>query len=67
MPNAEVSITLDVNGSAYASGTAATGSNGEVTFTLANPSTVTYSTIVTAVTASGLTWNGEYPANSYKP
>jgi subtilase family serine protease len=64
---AVVSITLDVNGSAYASGAAATGSNGEVTFTLANPSAVTYSTVVTAVTDAGLTWNGEYPANSYKP
>lgn len=65
--DAAVTITLDVNGSPYASGSAATGSNGEVTFTLTNPSAVTYSTIVTAVTATGLTWNKEYPANSYRP
>jgi subtilase family serine protease len=65
--DASISITLNVNGSAYASGTAATGSNGEVVFTLANPSAVTYSAVVTAVKATGLTWNGEYPANSYTP
>jgi hypothetical protein len=61
---ASVSITLDFNGSAYASGTAKTGSNGEVTFTLENARAGTYSTVVTAVTASGLTWNGQYPSNS---
>jgi subtilase family serine protease len=62
--DASVSITLDFNGSAYASGTAATGSNGEVTFTLENARAGTYSTVVTSVKASGLTWNGQYPANS---
>jgi len=64
---ASISITLDMNGSAYASGSATTGSNGEVIFTLANPYLATYSTIVTAVTAPGLTWNGQYPKNSYTP
>jgi len=62
--DASVSITLDFNGSAYASGTAATGSNGEVTFTLKNARAGTYSTVVTSVTASGLTWSGQYPPNS---
>jgi subtilase family serine protease len=62
--DASVSITLDFNGSALASGTAATGSNGEVTFTLENARAGTYTTVVSSVTASGLTWNGQYPANS---
>jgi len=67
VPGALVSITLDLNGSAYASGTELTGSNGEVTFWLYNPRSGTYNTIVTAVTATGLTWDGKYPPNSYTP
>jgi subtilase family serine protease len=65
VPNASVSVTVDKNGSLYGSSAAATGSNGEVTFTLNNPPVATYTTLVTAVTASGLTWDGSYPQNSY--
>jgi hypothetical protein len=65
VPNASVSVNLDFDGSLYSSGTASTGSNGEVTFTVQYAPTGTYSTAVTSVTASGLTWDGKYPANSY--
>jgi len=65
VPNVSVSVTVDENGSLYGSGAAETGSNGEVTFTLDNPPVATYTTSVTAVTASGLTWDGSYPQNSY--
>jgi subtilase family serine protease len=65
VPDASVSITLDKNGSPYSSATAETGSNGEVTFTVANAPLAIYSTVVTSVIASGLSWNGKYPANSY--
>jgi subtilase family serine protease len=65
VPNASVSVTIDENGSLYGSGAAETGSNGEVTFTLNNPPVATYTTSVTSVTASGLTWDGSYPQNSY--
>ncbi len=65
VPNASVSVTIDENGSLYGSGAAETGSNGEVTFTLDNAPVATYTTSVTAVTASGFTWDGRYPQNSY--
>lgn len=64
--NASVSITLDLNGSAYGSSTASTGSNGQVTFQVRNAPSGTYTTVVKSVTASGLTWNGKYQANSLK-
>ena len=63
---ASVSITLDLNGSPYASGTASTGSNGQVTLQLTKAPRGTYHTVVTSVTASGLTWDNGYPtANSF--
>jgi hypothetical protein len=63
--NASVSITLYLNGSTYATGTGTTGSNGQVTLQLRRAPAGTYSTVVTAVTATGLAWDGKYPANSY--
>ena len=65
VPSASVSVNLDFKGSLYGSSTASTGSNGEVTFTVDNAPVGTYTTAVTSVTASGLIWNGQYPANSY--
>ncbi len=62
--NASVSVTVNLNGSTYGSGTASTGSNGQVTFQLRNAPSGTYTTTVTSVTASGLTWNGKYEAKS---
>ncbi len=63
--NASVSVTLNLNGSAYASGTGTTASNGQLTLQLRRAPAGTYSTVVTALTATGLTWDGNYPANSY--
>ncbi|MBE0431387.1 MAG: S8 family serine peptidase [Dehalococcoidia bacterium] len=62
---ASVSATLhrDAGGSWNFAGT--TGSNGTVTFTLNNHGSGCYHTVVTAVTASGLTWDGETPDNGY--
>lgn len=65
---AVVSITLNYNGVAEASAAAQTGSNGQVTFTLANAKAGDYNTVVTKVSASGLTWNGTYPSETvYDP
>ena len=47
------------------SGTAQTGSNGIVTFILRNAPAGYYTLKVTRVTATGLTWDGLTPANSY--
>ncbi len=58
-----ISLTNSVGGSYTASAT--TGSGGTVTFTLNNAPSATYSTTVTSITASGLTWDGVTPANSF--
>lgn len=62
---ASVSITLtnSVSGGPW-SGTATTGSDGYVTFSLKNAPSGTYTTTITDVTASGLTWDGVTPLNS---
>jgi hypothetical protein len=62
---ASVSIALSLNNAYYGSGTASTLSDGTVTFTARNAPTGTYTTGVTGVTATGLTWDGKTPANSY--
>jgi hypothetical protein len=61
---ASVSMTLSRLGAPYANATGTTGSTGTVTFKF-NVVAGTYSTKVTAVTASGLTWDGTTPANSF--
>jgi hypothetical protein len=57
-----VSIT---NGSNTASLSGTTGSNGSVSFQWNNAPSGTYTTTVTSVSASGLTWDGVTPTNSY--
>jgi len=63
--DASVSINLDRDGSLYASSTGTTGSNGTVTFSFNNAPAGTYTTTVTDVTATGLTWDGVTPTNSF--
>ncbi|MEE8421511.1 MAG: S8 family serine peptidase, partial [Dehalococcoidia bacterium] len=46
-------------------GTATTGADGSVTFTLSNAPSGTYTTIVMGVTAAGLTWDGVTPSNAF--
>jgi hypothetical protein len=62
---ASVSIELFSDGSLVASGTGSSISDGSVTFSLKNAASSTYTTTVTGVTASGLTWDGVTPANSF--
>jgi hypothetical protein len=45
--------------------TGTTGSTGSETFLLPNAPNGTYKTQVVGVTATGLTWDGAYPSNSY--
>jgi hypothetical protein len=63
---ASISVTL-ANSTTSQSWTASstTGSSGTVTFTLNNAPSGYYTTTVTGVTATGLTWDGITPANSY--
>ena len=47
-------------------GTATTGTDGTVTFSLSNAPKGTYTTTVTDVVATGLTWDGNTPPNSFE-
>ncbi len=60
-----VSIILS-NGSGSWSYDGATGVDGTVAFSLNNAPSGTYATTVTAVSAEGLTWDGDFPDNSFK-
>ena len=62
---ASVSIQLNLGGSQYASGTGTTGTDGTVTFIRRGAPCGTYDTVVTTVSATGLSWVGGTPANSY--
>ncbi len=62
---ASVSITLSRNGASYGSATGTTGTDGKVTFKATNAPSGCYTTTVTKVTASGLTWDGLTPANQF--
>ena len=62
---ASVSIDLSLNGSVVGSGTGTTGTDGKVTFSLKNAPSGHYETKVTAVGATGLTWDDITPANGF--
>jgi len=62
---ASVSISVNLNGSRYTSGTGTTGTDGKVTFKLNAAPSGTYTTTVTGVSATGLIWDGTTPLNSY--
>ena len=61
---ASVSIDLYRNLAYVTSGTAPTGANGMVAWTLNNAASGCYTTMVTDVTATDLTWDDATPANS---
>jgi subtilisin len=63
--SATVSIKLSLNGQSAGTGSAYTGAAGTVGFKLRNPSAGLYSTEVTAVLATGLTWDKVTPINSF--
>jgi hypothetical protein len=62
---ASVSIDLYRDFLRIASGTADTGPDGTVTFTLHNASSGTYHTEVIGLSAAGLEWDGATPSNSF--
>jgi hypothetical protein len=61
---ASVSIAL-TNTTKTWNSTGTTGTNGAVTFTLSNAPSGDYTTTVNSVAATGLTWDGKTPANSF--
>lgn len=63
--NASVSITLSHDSGTSWKGTGTTGTDGTVTFGLKNAPSGCYTTTVTGVTATGLTWDGVTPANNF--
>jgi serine protease len=62
---ASVSIRLNLNGSPVATATGTTSSSGVVSFVYRNAPSGTYTTTVTSLTASGLTWDGVTPSNGF--
>ena len=60
---AAVSVQVKRNGAAYATGTATTGSTGQVAFQINNAPAGTYTTTITNVTATGYTWDGVQPSD----
>ena len=61
---ASVSVTLAHAEGGSWTGTATTGGDGTVTFTLKNAASGCYTTTVTDVTAAGLSWDPNDPANT---
>lgn len=62
--DAEISIELFRNGRLDAAGTASTGSDGSVTFIRRSHKSGDYRTEVTALTADGYEWDGNYPTGN---
>jgi len=62
---ASVSINLLLDGSFDTSGTGTTGTDGTVTFKVANSPSGIYTTYVTNVAAAELIWDGETPPNEF--
>jgi len=63
--DASVSVSITLDGQSHVTDTGTTGADGTVSFNINNAASGTYSTRVTNVAADGLTWDGEYPANSF--
>ena len=63
--SASVTIELYLDGTLEAGGTGTTGSGGTITFSLKNADLGTYTTEVTNVTATGLTWDEATPFNEF--
>ena len=63
--NASVSIDLKRDEKLFASEADITGTDGTVTFTYKNAPSGSYSAVVTSIYATGLTWDGVTPANSF--
>ncbi len=57
--------SVTISGPKSGGGTGTTDALGEITFKIANAPSGTYTTAVTDVTATGLTWDGTTPPNSF--
>ncbi len=57
--------SVTISGPKAGGGTGITDALGEVIFTITNAPSGTYTTTVTDVTATGRTWDGTTPPNSF--
>jgi hypothetical protein len=64
LSGASIGLRILRNGASYATGTAHTASNGKATVSV-RTSRGCYSTTVTSMAATGITWDGVTPSNSY--
>jgi len=62
---AGVSLEVRRDGALYASVSGTTGTNGTASFSFNSIPSGTYTTVVTAVSAAGLVWDGLTPANTF--
>jgi subtilisin len=65
LANADISITVNLNGDAYATGSATTDGTGQVTFRIQKAPGGTWTTTVSAVQAAGHVWDGVTPENGF--
>ena len=65
-PVSGASVSIDLFGNGTASGTAITDSNGNALFEAKNAANTCYTTDVTNVSASGLTFDGTEPVNGFQ-
>ncbi len=66
VPGAAVSVEIkNTNRGTIIRSSGTTGSNGEVTFSVKNAASGTWTTSVTSATASGYLWDGSNPANTF--
>jgi len=62
---ATVKVAITRNAAPYATGSATTNTSGNVTFKISRAPSGTYSTSVTGITKSGMTWDGVPRTTSY--
>ena len=62
---ASVSARLIVNGGSFGTKIGTTGPDGSVEFKFTNAPAGCYDTVITHVTAAGLSWDGIYPDNGF--
>ncbi len=63
--NAAVSVAIARNGAVVKTASGTTDATGKVVFSVSNARSGTYSTLVTGVSASPLTWDGVTPPNAF--
>ncbi|MBD3675454.1 MAG: S8 family peptidase [Planctomycetaceae bacterium] len=65
VPNATVNLTAFVNDADFGTASGTTDSTGQVTFKARNAPNGLWTSVINSVTASGYTWDGNYPTTPF--